>query len=69
MESLTLPPSLSAQLQALRAKHRSLDDEIIRLQDFPYIDQFQLQRLEKQKLRAKQNIELLHALLIPDLDA
>jgi hypothetical protein len=68
MESLT-PPSLSAQLQALRIQHRSLDTEIIRLQDFPYSDQFMLRRLKKQKLRVKENIELLHALLIPDLNA
>ncbi len=68
MESLS-PPSLSAQLQALRTKHRSLDVEIIRLQDFPYSDQIHLQRLKKQKLRVKENIELLHALLIPDLNA
>lgn len=41
----------------------------MRLQEFPYLDQLQMQRLKKQKLRIKQNIERIKALLIPDLDA
>ncbi len=62
-------PSLSSQLLALRTEHRMLDVEIMRLQEFPYLDQLQLQRLKRQKLRLKQNIERIKAMLIPDLDA
>ena len=62
-------PSLSTQLFTLQTQHRQLDVEIGQLQDFPYIDQLQLQRLKRQKLRLKQNIELVKAMLIPDLDA
>ena len=62
-------PSLSSQLLALRTRHRSLDLEIDQLQDYPYIDQLQLQRLKRQKLRLKQNIEHIEDMLIPDLDA
>lgn len=62
-------PSLGSQLLALQTQHRALDLEIMRLQEFPYIDQLQLQRLKRQKLRLKQNIERVRALLIPDLDA
>ncbi|MCP3908106.1 MAG: YdcH family protein [Oceanicoccus sp.] len=62
-------PSLSSQLLTLRTEHRMLDVEIMRLQEFSYIDQLQLQRLKRQKLRLKQNIERIKALLIPDLDA
>ncbi|MEE8057111.1 MAG: YdcH family protein [Pseudomonadales bacterium] len=65
----TEPPSLVSQLLALQTRHRSLDVEIGRLQGFPYIDQLQLQRLKKQKLRLKQNIQQIKGLLIPDLDA
>ena len=43
-------PSLGSQLLALKTEHRQLDLEIDRLQDFPYIDQLQLQRLKKQKI-------------------
>lgn len=69
METGSDIPSLSSQLLALKTQHRSLDEEITRLQEFPYNDQLQLQRLKKQKLRLKQNIERIRALLIPDLDA
>lgn len=62
-------PSLSSQLLALQTQHRALDVEISRLQEFPYKDQLELQRLKRQKLRLKQNIERIRALLIPDLDA
>ena len=62
-------PSLSSQLLTLRTEHRMLDVEIMRLQEFSYIDQLQLQRLKRQKLGLKQNIERIKALLIPDLDA
>jgi hypothetical protein len=62
-------PSLGSQLLALKTEHRQLDIEIGRLQDFPYIDQLQLQRLKKQKLRIKLNIERIKDMLIPDLDA
>lgn len=68
MESSDIP-SLSSQLLALQTQHRALDMEITRLQEFPYIDQLELQRLKRQKLRLKQNIERVRALLIPDLDA
>lgn len=65
----TESPSLSSQLLALQTEHRMLDLEISRLQEFPYKDQLQLQRLKRQKLRLKQNIERIRDLLIPDLDA
>ena len=61
--------SLSSQLLALKTRHRSLDVEIGRLQEFAFVDQLHLQRLKKQKLRIKENIERLNDLLIPDLDA
>ena len=62
-------PSLASQLLALQAEHKMLDAEISRLQSFPYIDQLQLQRMKRQKLQLKQNIELIKDFLIPDLDA
>lgn len=46
-----------------------LDTEINNLQLFPYIDQLRLQRLKRQKLRLKQNIQHIKAMLIPDIDA
>ena len=62
-------PSLSFQLFQLQTEHRMLDTEINNLQQFPYLDQLKLQRMKRQKLRLKQNIEHIKAQLIPDLTA
>jgi len=62
-------PSLSFQLFQLQTEHRMLDTEINNLQQFPYLDQLKLQRMKRQKLRLKQNIEIIKAQLIPDLNA
>jgi len=61
--------SLREQLSYLQERHRELDTEISRLQDFPYQDQLQLRRMKKEKLRLKESIQRLRTLLIPDLDA
>ena len=67
---MTEPESdLSAQLLQLQERHRQLDDEIQRLELFPYQDQLQLRRLKKEKLRIKDVIERIRTMLIPDLDA
>ena len=68
MENFEIP-SLGSQLLNLRTEHRLLDVEIMRLEEFPYKDQLQLQRLKRQKLRLKQSIERIKGMLIPDLDA
>ncbi|EAW32597.1 hypothetical protein GP2143_15116 [marine gamma proteobacterium HTCC2143] len=62
-------PSLSFQLFQLQTEHRMLDTEISNLQQLPYLDQLKLQRMKRQKLRLKQNIEHIKAQLIPDLNA
>jgi len=62
-------PSLSFQLFQLQNEHRMLDTEISNLQQLPYLDQLKLQRMKRQKLRLKQNIEHIKAQLIPDLNA
>lgn len=61
--------SLSTQILAMQTKHRQLDLEISRLYDFPFVDQLEIQRLKKRKLRLKNTIETLKGQLIPDLDA
>ena len=60
---------LAAQLLHLRERHRELDEEILRLESFPYQDQLLLRRLKKEKLRTKEMIQRLRTMLIPDLDA
>ena len=56
------------RLHELRSEHRDLDTVIARLDSSP-VDQLQLQRLKKRKLRIKDLIARLESGLIPDLDA
>ncbi len=56
-------------LMDMETRHRSLDQKIAELHDYPYQDQIQLQRLKKEKLRLKDAIERLKDDMIPDLNA
>ena len=63
-------PGEIARLRAdLREEHRDLDAAIIRLSDDPSVDQLQLRRMKKRKLKLKDWIAYLESQLIPDLDA
>ncbi|MBQ0760647.1 MAG: YdcH family protein [Gammaproteobacteria bacterium] len=62
-------PSISARILLLQIRHRALDTEITELTLNPYQNQLLLQRLKKEKLRIKDDIQWLKDELIPDLDA
>jgi hypothetical protein len=66
---MTETDPLHTQLAALQERHRALDTEIARLEEFPYQDQLLLRRLKKDKLRLKDSIQRVRTMLIPDLDA
>lgn len=57
------------RLLQLQTRHRALDTRISEMQHYPYQNQILLQRLKKEKLRLKDNIERLKDDMIPDLDA
>lgn len=63
------PAEIVEILADLRTQHRDLDDAIARLSDSPAVNQLQLTRLKKRKLRLKDQIEWWESKLIPDLDA
>lgn len=63
------PAEINAILADLRTQHRDLDDAIGRLSEQPGINQLQLTRLKKRKLRLKDQIAWWESKLIPDLDA
>ena len=60
---------LRERLAQLRVEHRDMDDIIERLEEAPIIDHLQVQRLKKRKLKLKDEIARLEALVVPDIIA
>ena len=57
------------QLDALKAEHRRLDEEIAVLTAEPSLNQLELARLKRRKLRLKDRIEQIVDQSIPDIIA
>lgn len=57
------------RLETLRVEHRDLDAAIDALSSASAIDQLQIARLKKRKLRLKDQIAMLEDYLIPDIIA
>ena len=57
------------QITELINEHRDLDEIIIKLTEAQMIDQMQVTRLKKRKLRLKEQIHYYEDLLIPDIEA
>ncbi len=55
------------RLEQLRLEHRDLDDVIHRMHMTGGLEQMQLQRLKKRKLRLKEMIVKIEDELIPDI--
>jgi hypothetical protein len=60
---------IQRRLGLLRIEHRDLDDSISALLASSHVDQLQLARLKRRKLRLKDEIALLEDQLIPDIIA
>ncbi len=70
MNNNRIDPGEIAHLVAeLKEEHRDLDAAILRLVEDPSVDQLQLRRMKKRKLKLKDWIAYLESQLIPDLDA
>lgn len=63
------PADIARALEELRQEHRDLDEAIARMSGDPTVDQLQLTRLKKRKLKLKDWIARLESKLIPDMDA
>lgn len=57
------------RLMILQGRHKALDAKIADMQARPYQNQLLIQRLKKEKLRLKDEIERLKDDMIPDLNA
>jgi hypothetical protein len=60
---------LRETLATLRAEHRALDTEIIAIEAAGNIDQLNISRLKKRKLRLKDQISTIEDQLFPDIIA
>lgn len=70
MSNFSKDPGETARLIAeLREEHRDLDAAIARLAEDPSVDQLQVRRMKKRKLKLKDWIAFLESQLIPDMDA
>lgn len=59
----------AARLHTLRIEHRDLDTAIAALAAAPVVDQLQMARLKKRKLRLRDEIAAIEDRLIPDIIA
>jgi hypothetical protein len=60
---------MQRRLSVLRVEHRDLDDSITALLASGSLDQMQLARLKRRKLRLKDEIAMIEDQLIPDIIA
>lgn len=60
---------LKQRIRELKLKHHDLDCALRALAERPVVDQLQLARFKKEKLRLKDQITRLQSRLIPDLNA
>jgi hypothetical protein len=60
---------LKHRISNLSLEHKDLDDAIKLMLEQPFIDELQIQRLKKKKLKIKDELHLLESKLIPDLEA
>lgn len=60
---------IAKRVEILKVEHRDLDAAIAALFDQSSVDQLQLARMKKRKLRLRDEIALLEDQLIPDIIA
>ena len=61
--------AIREQLDAMKAEHRRLDEEIIALSAQPLTDQLEVARLKRRKLMLKDRIQLMIDQHTPDIIA
>ena len=57
------------RINELSLEHKDLDDAINLLQEKPFVDELQIQRIKRRKLKIKDEIQRLESKLIPDIEA
>ena len=57
------------RIHELSLEHKDLDDALILMEERPFIDELQIKRIKKRKLKIKDEMLLLESKLIPDIEA
>ena len=57
------------RINELSLDHRDIDDALNLMKEKPFVDELQVRRLKKRKLKLKDEIQLLESKLIPDIEA
>ena len=57
------------RINALSIEHKDLEDSISLMLEKPFVDELQIQRIKKRKLKIKDDLNLLESKLIPDIEA
>lgn len=60
---------IKLRIHHLSLEHKDLEDAINLMQAQPFVDELQIQRLKRRKLKLKDEIKLLESKLIPDIEA
>ena len=60
---------IKLKINELSLEHKDLDDAINLLKEKPFVDELQIQRIKRRKLKIKDEIQLFESKLIPDIEA
>lgn len=60
---------IKTRINTLSLEHKDLDDALNLMHEKPFIDELQIKRLKKRKLKIKDEMKLLESKLIPDIEA
>lgn len=61
--------ALRNKLEALKERHRNLDEAIAKIHQNQQVDELQLRRLKKDKLMLRDQIAMIEDMLYPDIIA
>ena len=60
---------IKLKIYELKIEHKDLEDSINLIKEKHFVDELQIQRIKKRKLRIKDEINILESKLIPDIEA
>ena len=60
---------IKQRIHHLNLEHKDIDDALNLMLEKPFIDELQIQRFKRRKLKLKDEIKLLESKLIPDIEA